>query len=64
MQNTVGEDGGQNFVRTAVNMYQQYGLGVFWDGISPKCLRAALNHSVTFFVYEYIIRLFAENPAQ
>ena len=25
-------------------------------GITPKCLRAAVNHSITFFVYDYIMR--------
>ena len=31
--------------------------GVFYDGINPKLVRAAINHGVTFYVYDFIINL-------
>ena len=64
MQNTQGEaDSGssipateKNMWETAVALQEEFGFGIFFDGISPKLLRAAVNHSVTFFVYDYILR--------
>eukprot|EP00557_Chaetoceros_sp_GSL56_P000076 CAMPEP_0176498880 /NCGR_PEP_ID=MMETSP0200_2-20121128/12597_1 /TAXON_ID=947934 /ORGANISM="Chaetoceros sp., Strain GSL56" /LENGTH=415 /DNA_ID=CAMNT_0017897197 /DNA_START=82 /DNA_END=1327 /DNA_ORIENTATION=+ len=34
-----------------VKLYQECGIGAFFDGLTPKMLRAAVNHSVTFFIY-------------
>jgi solute carrier family 25 carnitine/acylcarnitine transporter 20/29 len=64
MQNTQGEGGlglsspenNSNLWETAVALHGKFGFGIFFDGISPKLLRAAVNHSVTFFVYDNIIR--------
>ena len=65
MQNTQGKgDPGsriveeQNLWNTAVALQKEFGFGIFFDGISPKLLRAAVNHSVTFFVYDIILRSF------
>lgn len=67
MQNTQGEEDSEieqksekNLWQTAVLMQKEFGFGIFYDGISPKLLRAAVNHSVTFFVYDYILRAVAE----
>ena len=35
-------------------LYQERGLGAFFDGLTPKMLRAAVNHSVTFFMYDWM----------
>lgn len=40
----------------AVFLKDKYGYGIFFDGLSPKLARAALNHAVTFFVYDIIFR--------
>ena len=63
MQNTQGNgDLGpnvpdeRNLWTTAVALQKEFGFRIFFDGISPKLLRAAVNHSVTFFVYDYILR--------
>lgn len=70
MQNTQGDPTNQsnlaldrdpNIWETAVTLQKEYGFGIFFDGISPKLLRAALNHSVTFFCYDLILRSIAEN---
>jgi lipoprotein signal peptidase len=36
-------------------LYRTGGIGVFFDGITPKMLRAAINHAVTFFLYDLIV---------
>ena len=67
MQNTQGDptchalDRDPNIWETAVALQRDFGFGIFFDGISPKLLRAALNHSVTFFCYDLILRSIAEN---
>ena len=50
----------QNIWQTAVALQEEFGFGIFFDGISPKLLRAAVNHSVTFFVYDLILRTVAD----
>jgi Mitochondrial carrier protein len=40
----------------AKQLYLQGGVGAFFDGLTPKMLRAALNHSVTFYMYDIIMR--------
>ena len=67
MQNTQGDinaphsssEPTQNIWQTAVALQNKFGFGIFFDGISPKLLRAAVNHSVTFFVYDNILRSLA-----
>lgn len=44
------------YVDTALYLYRKFGLGIFFDGIQPKLYRAAVNHSVTFYVYDLIMR--------
>lgn len=45
-----------NIWQTAVLLKQQYGIRIFFDGIVPKLYRAAVAHSVTFYVYELIMK--------
>jgi solute carrier family 25 carnitine/acylcarnitine transporter 20/29 len=60
MQNTQGKvEGDANLVNTAVSLYKEFGINIFFDGISPKLLRAAVNHSVTFFIYDLLLRKIA-----
>ena len=63
MQNTQGSENHgseilveKNLWDTAVALQKEFGFGIFFDGISPKLLRATVNHSVTFFVYDLILR--------
>jgi hypothetical protein len=37
------------------DLYKQGGVGAFFDGLTPKMMRAAINHAVTFFVYANIL---------
>mgnify|MGYP006128648067 FL=1 len=46
-----------NFGETFNYLKETFGPGVFWDGLTPKLIRAAVNHSVTFTVYDLIIEL-------
>ena len=39
------------FISTAVTLWQKGGASIFFDGLTPKLIRAVINHSVTFFVY-------------
>lgn len=55
MQNTEGVDAGAGFFETGIDLYKKFGAGVFYDGISSKVARAAVNHAVTFFVYDMIL---------
>jgi Mitochondrial carrier protein. len=41
-------------LEVTVKLYQEGGIGAFFDGLTPKMLRAAVNHSVTFFIYDII----------
>ena len=58
MQNTRGADSktkAPGFIETGQRLYQKFGLSIFFDGISSKVARAAVNHAVTFFVYDLIL---------
>ncbi len=37
------------------DLYAAGGVGAFYDGITPKLLRAAVFHAVTFWVYDTIL---------
>ena len=61
LQNKQSDDGEEtDMVNMAIYLKNQYGYGVFYDGISPKLLRAAVNHGVTFYVYEFILKFLTE----
>ena len=57
MQNTRGRDKSASlgFIDTAISLQQKFGWGIFFEGIQPKLLRAAVNHSVTFYIYNLIV---------
>jgi len=57
VQNSDGDDGSVSSLVVARELYEDGGVNAFFDGLTPKMLRAALNHSVTFFVYDWIISL-------
>ncbi|KAJ1404966.1 mitochondrial carrier domain-containing protein [Ochromonadaceae sp. CCMP2298] len=44
------------FWATGARLRREQGWGVFYDGITPKLMRASLNHAVTFYVYELLMR--------
>lgn len=54
VQNSDGADKA-NSIEIAQKLYQERGIGGFFDGLSPKMLRAAVNHSVTFYVYDILM---------
>jgi solute carrier family 25 carnitine/acylcarnitine transporter 20/29 len=54
MQSETGEGGGSDAVAVARDLYKQGGFGVFWDGLTPKLIRAVINHAVTFAVFEKV----------
>ena len=57
IQNTPGGIGSDStgILKTALYLKNKYGLSIFFDGLSPKLARAAVNHAVTFYVYDAIM---------
>jgi len=55
LQNSKGNDGKSAWSITK-QLYEEGGVGAFFDGLTPKMLRAAVNHSVTFYIYSLIMR--------
>jgi hypothetical protein len=57
MQNTIGNDGanGKNMLHSAKVLYERSGIMGFFEGITPKLFRAAVLHSVTFYMYETLM---------
>ena len=53
-QNTEG-DHEQTTFEIAKELYTEGGAGAFFDGLTPKMLRAAVNHAVTFYLYELVM---------
>lgn len=57
IQNTQGVKGESvSFWEVAREVYEEGGVGAFFDGIGPKVARAATNHAVTFFVYDLVMK--------
>lgn len=52
--NSEGGGKGQNLIQVAQDLYSKAGFWAFWDGITPKLLRAGLVHATTFSLYELI----------
>ena len=46
-----------SFMQTAQGLYNKGGVSIFFDGLSPKMLRAAVNHAVTFFTYDLLLHV-------
>ena len=59
VQNTVKEDGEEETCKSswqvAVDLYRSGGPLVFWDGLYPRLARQAVNHAVTFSVYNALM---------
>lgn len=58
VQNTEG--GAGNALSTwevAADLYTRGGVAAFFDGLTPKMLRAAVNHAVTFWVYASVLEV-------
>jgi solute carrier family 25 carnitine/acylcarnitine transporter 20/29 len=49
-----GTEESSSAIDVSIQLFQDRGIGAFFDGITPKMLRAAVNHSVTFFIYDFI----------
>jgi len=49
------EVGSLNAIDVARDLYADGGITAFFDGLTPKMLRAAVNHAVTFFIYDIIM---------
>lgn len=52
-------DGSEDISALAVakELFEERGIGGFFDGLTPKMLRAAVNHSVTFYVYDIVLKM-------
>lgn len=59
IQNTEGGEEQKNAVEVARELFEERGVGAFFDGLTPKMLRAAVNHSVTFFCYDLAMQALA-----
>jgi solute carrier family 25 (mitochondrial carnitine/acylcarnitine transporter), member 20/29 len=61
MQNKLGSNSQNSidtqnvgFFETALQLQRTFGFGIFYQGVQPKLLRAAVHHSVTFYFFEKI----------
>jgi hypothetical protein len=54
VQNTEG-GGSSSAMDVAVKLYNDEGIGAFFNGLTPKMLRASVNHAVTFWVYDLVM---------
>jgi Mitochondrial carrier protein len=52
VQNTEGDE--ISSIQVVREIYESGGIGAFFDGLTPKMLRAAVNHAVTFWVYDLV----------
>jgi len=59
LQNTEGENGNVCAWDVVRDLYAQGGVGAFFDGLTPKMLRAAVNHAVTFWIYSIVMGFIA-----
>lgn len=65
MQNTAGEEKiALSAWQVMLQVYQQGGISAFFQGMTPKVLRAAVNHAATFTIYDTIMHSMATIPPQ
>ena len=59
VQNSDGSDN-VSAIEVTKQLYAERGIGGFFDGLTPKMLRAAISssHSVTFYTYDLILHSF------
>ena len=55
VQNTEGGSSSESAIDVAIQLYRDEGIQVFFNGLTPKMLRASVNHAVTFWVYDMVI---------
>jgi hypothetical protein len=61
IQNTAGMRGEQESAWQVMRqVYAEGGVGAFFDGLTPKLLRAAVNHATTFTIYDLIMQRIAQ----
>jgi solute carrier family 25 carnitine/acylcarnitine transporter 20/29 len=55
VQNT---EGGEDVsaIDVAMQLYNEEGVGAFFNGLTPKMIRASVNHAVTFWVYDLVMK--------
>jgi hypothetical protein len=61
IQNTTGDDKPSSAWTVVYMLYAQRGIFAFFDGLTPKLMRAAVNHAVTFYVYDTLMSMFLRN---
>jgi solute carrier family 25 carnitine/acylcarnitine transporter 20/29 len=61
MQNTAGDNEEESAWEVMREVYAQGGVGAFFDGITPKLIRAAVNHAITFTIYDMIMHWFGHS---
>ena len=54
VQNTEGGDS-SSALDVAAQLYKDEGIGAFYNGLTPKMLRASVNHAVTFWIYDLMM---------
>jgi len=54
VQNTDGSSSVSSF-EVAKDLYLERGIEGFFDGLTPKMLRAAINHAVCFYIYDMVM---------
>lgn len=52
---TIVQHSATEWQAVVADIYQNQGLEGFWEGLTPRMARAAVNHSVTFAVYDFLI---------
>jgi len=55
VQNTEGGADDSSAIDVAIQLYKDEGVGAFFNGLTPKMLRASVNHAVTFWVYDLMM---------
>jgi len=50
-----GDDRSSSAIDVAKELYRDGGVNAFFDGLTPKMLRAAVNHAVTFWMYDLLM---------
>jgi solute carrier family 25 carnitine/acylcarnitine transporter 20/29 len=55
VQNTEGGKSSESAIDVAIQLYKDEGIQGYFNGLTPKMLRASVNHAVTFWVYDLVI---------
>ena len=55
LQNTDGDKPQMSILQVTAELYRNNGAGVFWEGIEARLLRQAINHGVTFTLYDSLL---------